>query len=281
MNRVTSQRGNTLIGLLVSLLLGMMVLLTGMVLLQKIKQHAMRQHHLMQMWQHAMMIERLLVLRAQQAGVNWCVPLLGDLRVDRQVNQVIQAGRLSAIQIFELPQQYRQKLRRVGSGQAVKESPVLLFRFIEPSRLMFWQASSDRLSLPKTPKIKTGDQLVIANCQHWSMQLVKSVTYGQRQYLTFGQKITRFVSGSLVQIGLYRQVAYYIGKTGRKGPGGRPILALYALNPSGVRQELVPGIASWSLSFILADQLVQVSWTMQSVPNQRPLKFTILLPNVL
>lgn len=273
------QKGNTLVSLLVSVLLGSMVLLASMVLLQTVNRHLINRRHFMQMWRHAMMIENLLKMRSQQSGVSWCVPLTGDLTINGQPEQANQLSHLSAMQIFALPQRYSQKLRRSGSGQAVKGLPVLLFRFIEPSRLLLWHSAVTQLNLPLTPKIRAGDQLIMANCQHWLSQHVQSVHDSQQQYVKLSQQVATFSSGTLVYVGLYQQVVYYIGKTTRRDKQGHSVLALYELNARGIRQELVQGMISWSLHAKLHNKLVQIDWVMHALPGQRPLRLTTVLLN--
>lgn len=150
---------------------------------------------------------------------------------------------LGAIQGFtktSVPHELRNKVAR-GDVLVISKADAFSTKLNAEAKV-----GAEQLKVIASPASSSQRQLLIADCAH--AELVMAKNYARRT-IKLQHKLTYAYFQQDTQVSRFENIAYFIGRTGRKDAGGDRVYALYQVLNHGRSQELIPGIVDMKVGY--------------------------------
>lgn len=286
---MTNQSGQSLIEFLIVVSMGLFIIAGAYKLVMLGKEAYRYQFEQTQLMQEQEALELMLQRAVMTTGLAACGQAASLLAYKNLAQD--QAGRVriaegTAIQAFtfDSPEVQALELDKPGSGQAVKDTDVLVLRAAGAQSDTLQQRvepDSQSIELDRKKIFKPGQIIVISDCDHLITDLVTEVYQrNYKQELELKKPVGfAFEKGAVVS--RYEFEAFYVGKTLRENAKGKTITALYVQDTQGVRHELVPDVSSiYMLAWIKPFQKQGYYQAIEGVKDWSELKGLKLLVQI-
>lgn len=244
-----AEKGFSLLELLCVLVLGMLICSTLIELFFSYKRtHAMIDA-LATMQENGRFAAYQLRKYVSQAGFCGCSQLSTNLEVLQPALQIYQSREKNWVP--DLPSEINLK--------PIIGSDIIVIHYMEPITTAFIKPVIQQLDtayLAVDPVFKVGQKVILANCLQAETLTIKSVyraSSANYQCLQFTQPI-QSAYALTAEIGLLKTAIFYVGQTTRKNTLNQPIDALYLIDETGKKTELVAGVCGLKVSYYVTKQ---------------------------
>lgn len=245
-------KGFTLIEILISISLSLVVLSTITTIYYKATYHFEMQTHLLQVQENSLIFTDLIRSELQRRGNIGCLKLTKNVKLDTNIN-------------FRLTMNNQ---LRSYQGEHKDQSDGFTVRYKHPHSTPLIDNMSDvnTLMVASGNGFKKGDVVIVSNCRQgeiFKILKLHQTTHGVIVYSEFPLH-HRYHKGS--EVALYVVNSYFLTATKRLQQN-KPVYALFQKNINQENKELVEGIETMIIHYLVRENGVLKEYASDSVPD--------------
>jgi type IV pilus assembly protein PilW len=231
--------GLSLIELMLALTLSMLILMSLSVIYLAETNNHLTEAALQNIQQNTRVAFQLLHGALRQAGEVGCAKIQNNFPVTTsQPYNITENNRIQSYQGSEV---------KAGTDAlTVRYANAISGVLVEPMQ------AANSLHMSASPKIETGDVLLISDCETvetFTAQQISSSSDGT-QFIITDTNLTKEYQQN-AEVSEFEINTFYIGKTDRKDARGMPIYALYMKDKDAHKTELVEGVSAMQIQYAI------------------------------
>lgn len=257
MPNLMSQRGVSLVELILASTLGLVFLL-GIIMIFLSHKQTYRYHYgLMTIQENGRITTQLLNRELREAGQIACGKLSQPVKIFSQHPNIV----------FDATHAVNQGIPGTLKNRIKPNTDAIQIQKMSATTasLMAAMRNKKNMTATKTPrlKFKPDDFLIITDCEQGELFQIESVFFSDKHQEITAKKSLQQSYKLPAELGYFINRYYYVADTGRKNDREQPVYALYSSDEMGHEMELIDGVESMKIQ--TANNIIQIELTLTSI----------------